>query len=289
MEAEKIVKKSKYKGLKIFAVIVVLLAVGIASFFYFGDPTRGKVTVSFDTDGGETIVSQTFKRGGKAVRPEDPAKDGFTFGGWLLSGSEYDFDLPVNVSFTLKASWIKDEGPTPDDGKDQQENASKDGKKDETPSPSEGTPAPAPTPSSAPEPEPKPQWDPNKDYGIVLSVAGLKNLKNQLMSLGASNGGIVGGISQVGAKGIQPGMAVYVSVSYPDGTVISSGFTVPGEKLSSLEGTYVPDLRKVIEKGFCEGQEIGISVVYPDTTVIGMGMVVSAGDVGPLTTIAAGY
>ena len=39
-------------------------------------------TVTFDTDGGTAIPAQSVRSGGKATKPADPTKSGYTFGGW---------------------------------------------------------------------------------------------------------------------------------------------------------------------------------------------------------------
>ena len=62
-------------------------------------------TVTFDTDGGSAVTAQTVEAGQKATKPADPTKDGFTFKGWTLNGSDYDFGTAVTGDITLKAKW----------------------------------------------------------------------------------------------------------------------------------------------------------------------------------------
>ncbi len=70
-------------------------------------------TVTFDTDGGSTVANQTVIEGNKVVKPANPTKDNFTFGGWVLDDKPYDFNSVVNKDLTLKAVWQN--GPsTPD-------------------------------------------------------------------------------------------------------------------------------------------------------------------------------
>ncbi len=64
-----------------------------------------KFTVTFDSDGGSAVAAVTVKSGEKAAKPADPAKDGYTFKGWLLGDAEYNFDAPVTGNITLKAKW----------------------------------------------------------------------------------------------------------------------------------------------------------------------------------------
>lgn len=55
-----------------------------------------KYTVSFDTDGGSTVESQTIVTGNKATKPAlNPTKDGYNFKGWYKDSAhtnEFDFE-----------------------------------------------------------------------------------------------------------------------------------------------------------------------------------------------------
>ena len=63
-------------------------------------------TVTFDVDGDTTaIAAQTVQKGSTATAPTAPTKDGYTFAGWTLGGSAYDFATPVTGNITLVASW----------------------------------------------------------------------------------------------------------------------------------------------------------------------------------------
>lgn len=62
-------------------------------------------TISFNSNGGTNVSSQTVSEGGKIARPSDPVRAGYTFGGWLLNGNLYDFNLPVTNNITLVAKW----------------------------------------------------------------------------------------------------------------------------------------------------------------------------------------
>ncbi|MDY3927061.1 MAG: InlB B-repeat-containing protein, partial [Anaerotignum sp.] len=72
-------------------------------------PAVVKVTVTFDTQGGSAVASQTFDKGGKATEPDDPTRDGYDFTGWYTTedgDDEFDFDDPVNADTTVYAQWI---------------------------------------------------------------------------------------------------------------------------------------------------------------------------------------
>ncbi|MBQ9493211.1 MAG: InlB B-repeat-containing protein, partial [Oscillibacter sp.] len=65
------------------------------------------VTVTFDSNGGGAVDSQTIPINANAVKPKAPAKDGFIFRGWELDGTPYDFSAPVAQDITLTASWLE--------------------------------------------------------------------------------------------------------------------------------------------------------------------------------------
>lgn len=64
-----------------------------------------KYTVTFDSDGGTSIASQTVSHNGVATQPTNPTKTGYTFNGWTLNGANYNFSTKVTGAITLKASW----------------------------------------------------------------------------------------------------------------------------------------------------------------------------------------
>lgn len=66
-------------------------------------------TVSFDSDGGSEVPSQSVSMGNPAVNPDNPIKNGYTFVGWTLDGNAYDFATPVYSDITLKAMWTEGE------------------------------------------------------------------------------------------------------------------------------------------------------------------------------------
>ena len=87
-----------------------------------GSEVVGTYTVTFDSNGGSSVASQTVKKGEKVKKPTDPTKEGFTFGNWFedkVLATQYDFNTPVTSNFTLYASWTKNtqppEPPTPQD------------------------------------------------------------------------------------------------------------------------------------------------------------------------------
>lgn len=64
-----------------------------------------KYTVTFDSKGGTSVASQSVEKGKTVTKPADPKKDGNTFNGWKLNGSDYNFSSAVNSNITLTAEW----------------------------------------------------------------------------------------------------------------------------------------------------------------------------------------
>ena len=67
-----------------------------------------KVTVTFNSNGGSEVVSQTVDKGAKVTAPGNPTKDGFTFGGWFTDEAltaPYNFESAVTDNLTLYAKW----------------------------------------------------------------------------------------------------------------------------------------------------------------------------------------
>ena len=64
-------------------------------------------TVTFDTDGGSAVDTQTIPYGEKAETPAVPARTGYTFAGWERDGKAYDFAAPVTEDLTLTARWTR--------------------------------------------------------------------------------------------------------------------------------------------------------------------------------------
>lgn len=67
--------------------------------------------VIFNTDGGSLIDSVVVAKGSTVTRPSfDPTKEGYTFVGWYLGNTEYDFNTPVTTNITLTAHYTKNGG-----------------------------------------------------------------------------------------------------------------------------------------------------------------------------------
>ena len=65
-------------------------------------------TVTFNTDGGSAVQSQTVVYNGKATRPvSNPEKVGYTFKGWYVGETEFKFDeTDITENITITAKWV---------------------------------------------------------------------------------------------------------------------------------------------------------------------------------------
>ena len=80
--------------------------------------------VSFDSAGGSEVMSQAVEDGNRAVRPEDPAREGSAFGGWYADEAlttPYDFDAAVVSDITLHAAWGDAVQDAPEEDKKEEE------------------------------------------------------------------------------------------------------------------------------------------------------------------------
>ncbi|WP_173383790.1 InlB B-repeat-containing protein [Fibrobacter succinogenes] len=78
-------------------------ATGNATFYALW---REEVTYTVTFDAGIGGYSIAFvKEDGKAVKPDDPKAEGYTFGGWFNGETAYDFDEVVTKDLTLTSQW----------------------------------------------------------------------------------------------------------------------------------------------------------------------------------------
>ena len=64
-------------------------------------------TVTFDSDGGTPVENQQVAEGKKANEPDIPVKTGYTFAGWFVKSTEWNFlAYTVTENVDLKARWI---------------------------------------------------------------------------------------------------------------------------------------------------------------------------------------
>jgi len=69
-----------------------------------------RYVVTFNSEGGSAVASQTVAAGSTAVKPADPTKAGYKFADWYTAaegGTAYDFNTKVMSNITLYAHWDK--------------------------------------------------------------------------------------------------------------------------------------------------------------------------------------
>ena len=69
---------------------------------------KASVVVTFNSNGGSEIESETISVGGLVKMPKDPVRDGYKFAGWYLNEEEFDFTNPVYEDIILDAYWVKE-------------------------------------------------------------------------------------------------------------------------------------------------------------------------------------
>ena len=63
-------------------------------------------TVTFASNGGSAVPSQTIEEGKKVSKPDDPTKSGYTFVEWTYDGEKWNFENDtVAKDITLNAKW----------------------------------------------------------------------------------------------------------------------------------------------------------------------------------------
>ena len=84
-------------------------AIGVtADITLYAKWTVNTYTVTFNTDGGSAVDSQTVNYNSTATTPTAPTKEGYTFAGWYTDTgctNVYDFSAAVTESITLYAKW----------------------------------------------------------------------------------------------------------------------------------------------------------------------------------------
>ena len=82
---------------------------GSANVTLYAQWTINNYTVSFDSNGGSAVASQTVAYSGTAAQPAAPTKTGNTFAGWYSDAgltSAFSFATPITGDITLYAKWI---------------------------------------------------------------------------------------------------------------------------------------------------------------------------------------
>ena len=95
---------------------MVLTLLPTAAFAEGEIPDSTNVTVTFDSNGGGEVESQTIQQGQQVQRPADPVKEGYTFIGWYDKNDldnkyynmpEWNFRYSVTKDMELVAQWME--------------------------------------------------------------------------------------------------------------------------------------------------------------------------------------
>ena len=62
--------------------------------------------VTFDSNGGSNVESQSVLKNRTANVPDNPTREGYIFKGWQLNNQDFDFNTSITQDITLKAIWI---------------------------------------------------------------------------------------------------------------------------------------------------------------------------------------
>ncbi|WP_141499613.1 InlB B-repeat-containing protein [Paenibacillus luteus] len=87
---------------------------GVSGVTLYAQWTLDSYIVSFDSNGGAAVASQTVSNSSTASKPVAPTKNGYTFDGWYTNSNlteAFEFDTAITGDITLYARW-KQASPT---------------------------------------------------------------------------------------------------------------------------------------------------------------------------------
>ena len=71
------------------------------------EEVKTSVVITFNSNGGSEIESETISVGDLVKMPKEPVRDGYKFAGWYLHEEEFNFTNPVYEDIILDAYWVK--------------------------------------------------------------------------------------------------------------------------------------------------------------------------------------
>ena len=72
------------------------------------EEVKTSVVITFNSNGGSEIESETISVGDLVKMPKEPVRDGYKFAGWYLHEEEFNFTNPVYEDIILDAHWVKE-------------------------------------------------------------------------------------------------------------------------------------------------------------------------------------
>ncbi len=69
-------------------------------------PKKNQVSVTFKSNGGSNVDNQVIDKGGNALQPTNPIRNGYEFVGWYDSSkNKFNFNTKINENLVLSAIW----------------------------------------------------------------------------------------------------------------------------------------------------------------------------------------
>lgn len=103
----KISKEIKNDKLLIKELVIVLFIIIIICCSILYVYNNQKHTISFDSKGGNTIITRKISHNKKLTKCETPVKDGYEFLGWYLDGELFECNQKITEDIELEARWEK--------------------------------------------------------------------------------------------------------------------------------------------------------------------------------------
>ena len=72
------------------------------------EEVKTSVVITFNSNGGSEIESETISIGDLVKMPKEPVRDGYKFAGWYLHEEEFNFTNPIYEDIMLDAYWVKE-------------------------------------------------------------------------------------------------------------------------------------------------------------------------------------
>ena len=90
---------------KIIVLSILILIFSLMLFSCDTEKELDELTVTFNSNGGESVENQKVEIGGYIEEPFEPSKDGYTFEGWYNGDKKWDFSGIIRKDITLTAKW----------------------------------------------------------------------------------------------------------------------------------------------------------------------------------------
>lgn len=106
-----------YKKMRLFSLVLGLISV----LFLSACTNSVEFTINFDSNGGSEVSSIKTDGTSSITLPNDPIKDGYTFGGWYWDNETFSnpftanslLDSPLSSNMTVYAKWIEGDNSVP--------------------------------------------------------------------------------------------------------------------------------------------------------------------------------